>query len=775
MTKWIKFITVITVFLIAGCSKKTGKEAEMFGKAEIMDENGSYLPDGERGTSSLKTEEIFSWERVRHIEAAVCQPVFPDYTVNICDFGAVADDGIPDTEAVRSAIEHVSSAGGGTVLIPSGIFETGALELKTGVNLNLSKPDSVLRFSREIIHENYPLVLTYYEGIACYNWSPLIYAYEQENIGITGPGRLDGQADENTWWSWYGNVGVGRDFSRPSSSDVTLLRKMNDEGEDIRKRIFGEGHYLRPNFIQMIGCRNVLIEGVTVENSPMWGIHPVLCTSVTIRGVTVRGKWNNNDGCNPENSRLVLIEDCCFQTGGDGISVKSGRGRDGWVLKEQGYSSRDILIRNNEFCTGSSGIAFGSEMSGGIYDVYAEGNRFGTESLDYGIRLKSNGSRGSIIERIYIRDSVMEHIRNAAVHGTVYYGEGWNGGKIPEFSKIRIENMTGRGGEYGIFVEAYPELPVKNLELISIHLDQTGEEIRAVNLDSPVMEDVVLNGKKYPRPMNVKIVGIPAPNHQVEGHAEILGGREEGLSYQWILKGKNGEETLAGQSKTLSVTEEMAGSALSLWVKDEHGNQEKSMEYKVLTKETDRKFTSDAVKHVLARGYVEEEYLELDKPVSNRDCGKVLYKFWRPEEEAVLPVIQDFPKTDPDYKEIAEVIKGGYMRLKHQNGDVKEDFVFQNLEESGLLFFEPDKWMTRGELGQTALLACGIPYEEIMALEPDFEDAGEIPPQYRSSVGVSAKLGFVKAKEDNFYRPEEVVTWQDFLDTLKAISEYNNR
>ena len=110
--------------------------------------------------------------------------------------------------------------------------------MKTGVNLNLSKPDSVLRFSKEIVHENYPLVLTYYEGIACYNWSPLIYAYHQENIGITGPGRLDGQADENTWWSWYGNVGVGRDFSRPSSSDVTLLRKMNDEGEDVRKRIF---------------------------------------------------------------------------------------------------------------------------------------------------------------------------------------------------------------------------------------------------------------------------------------------------------------------------------------------------------------------------------------------------------------------------------------------------------------------------------------------------------------------------------------------------------
>lgn len=775
MAVWKKLITVMTVFLIAGCSKNTEKEAELFGETKSLNATGFCRTEAERDTDILEIEKELSWERARHIEAAICQPVFPDYTVSICDFGAVADDGMSDTEAVRSAIEKVSNAGGGTVLIPSGTFETGAVELKTGVNLNLSKPDSVLRFSKEIVHENYPLVLTYYEGIACYNWSPLIYAYHQENIGITGPGRLDGQADENTWWSWYGNVGVGMDFSRPSSSDVTLLRKMNDEGEDVRKRIFGEGHYLRPNFIQMIGCRNILIEGVTVENSPMWGIHPVLCTSVTIRGVTIQGKWNNNDGCNPENSRLVLIEDCCFRTGGDGISVKAGRGRDGWILKEKGHSSKDILIRNNEFCSGSSGIAFGSEMSGGICDVYAEGNRFGTESLDYGIRLKSNGSRGGVIEKIYIKDSVMEHIRNVAVHGTVYYGEEWNDTKIPEFSKIRIENMTGTGGEYGIFIEAYPELPVKNLQLISIHLEQAGEEIRAINWDNPVMEDVVLNGKPYPRPMNVKITGIPAPNHQVEGHAEILGGREERLSYQWILRRKSGEEILAGQSKTLYITDEMAGSMMTLWVEDEHGNREKSMEYQVLTKETDQKFLSDTVKYVLTRGYVEEESLDLDKPVSNRDCGKVLYQFWKPQESVPLPDIQDLPKTDPDYSEIADVIKGGYMCLKRQNGEMKEDVVFQNTEENETLFFEPDRWMTRGELGQTALLACGIPYEEMMSLEPDFEDSGEIPPQYRSSVGVSAKFGFVKAKEDNFYRPKEVVTWRDFLNTLRAISEFNNR
>lgn len=226
---------------------------------------------GEPGEQMEETAGL-SWERAEAIEAAVQEPWFPNYTVDIQDYGAKPDDGIQDTQAIRQAIEEVSRMGGGTVRIPSGVFDTGAIELKTGVNLCLAEPDSVLRFSREITSENYPLVLAYYEGSACYNWSPLIYAYQQDRIAVTGPGRLDGQADENTWWGWYGNVGVGKDFSRPASSDADLLQKMNEEGVEVQKRVFGEGHYLRTNFVQLIECRNVLIEDVTIENSPMWGL-----------------------------------------------------------------------------------------------------------------------------------------------------------------------------------------------------------------------------------------------------------------------------------------------------------------------------------------------------------------------------------------------------------------------------------------------------------------------------------------------------------------------
>lgn len=720
-----------------------------------------------------------SWERAEAIEAAVQEPWFPNYTVDIQDYGAKPDDGIQDTQAIRQAIEEVSRMGGGTVRVPSGVFDTGAIELKTGVNLCLAEPDSVLRFSREITSENYPLVLAYYEGSACYNWSPLIYAYQQDRIAVTGPGRLDGQADENTWWGWYGNVGVGKDFSRPASSDADLLQKMNEEGVEVQKRVFGEGHYLRTNFVQLIECRNVLIEDVTIENSPMWGINPVLCTSVTVRGVTVRGQWNNNDGCNPENSRLVLIENCRFETGGDGISIKSGRGRDGRVLREQGASSRDILIRNNEFCTGTSGIAFGSEMSGDIQDVYADQNQFGTEALDYGIRFKSNADRGGTVQRIYIRNSHMEHIRDVALHGTVYYGDGWDGKRLPEFRDIRIEGMEGSGGEYGISMEAFQELPLKNLQLIHIRLNGVKHDVRAVHWSQPVIEDVEINGKSYPRPMNVRVAGELVSGSLVEGLAEIPGGDETRLSYEWYWRAEEEEERhFVGGQKMLEITEQMSDGILQLSIKDEKGNAENSMEYRVLSTEEADSLSSEAEKYVRARGYVTEESMDPDAFVTNRECARILSRLWYVGGTQDFPKIQDVPWEDPDYAVIAGVIEGGYMSVQMEANGEREDMVYSNMtneKEREQMYFRPDEIITREELGQIALLASGIPYEEMMEVEPQFLDIGEIDPQYRSSVGVSAAFGFVGAKEGRKFMPKDKVTWKELAETIQAISEFNGR
>ena len=231
------------------------------------------------------------------------------------------------------------------------------------MNLCLEEEDTILKFTKDITHENYPLVFAHYEGSKLYNWSPFIYAYQQENIAVTGKGTLDGQADKDTWWNWSRKYNEDGTTSNPSSADAKLLRKMTDDGVPAEERVFGEGHFLRPNFYQPIECENVLIEGVTILNSPMWELNPVLCTNFTARGVHIDTHGYNNDGCDPENCNYVLIEDCYFNTGDDCIAVKAGRNRDGRELGEAGFPTQNLIIRNNIFADGHGGIACGSEMS----------------------------------------------------------------------------------------------------------------------------------------------------------------------------------------------------------------------------------------------------------------------------------------------------------------------------------------------------------------------------------------------------------------------------
>src|SRR5262249_51140389 len=135
-----------------------------------------------------------------------------------------------------------------------------------------------------------PRVFTRWEGTELMSYSPFIYAFEETDVAITGAGTLDGQADADHWWNWRSKATAARN----------RLKDLASRGVPVAERLFGEGSYLRPNFIQPYRCRNVMIEGVTIVNSPMWEIHPVLCTNVIVRGVTIRSHGPNNDGCDPE-------------------------------------------------------------------------------------------------------------------------------------------------------------------------------------------------------------------------------------------------------------------------------------------------------------------------------------------------------------------------------------------------------------------------------------------------------------------------------------------
>ncbi|HKJ90539.1 MAG TPA: glycoside hydrolase family 28 protein, partial [Oceanipulchritudo sp.] len=336
-----------------------------------------------------------SWDEVPSILERIEAPTFPDRTFPITGFGAVADDQHSDGEAIRKAIAACHAAGGGTVLVAGGTFHSGAIHLRSNVNLHIAE-DATIQFSTDA--EDYlPLVRTRYEGSELMNISPLIYAFEEENIAITGKGTLDGGAEEDTWWGWDWE----KEKNRIGWESKFKLLDMNDKGIPVEERVFGIGSYLRPNFVQPFRCRNVLIEGVTIVRSPMWVLHPLECENVTVRDVTVSSHGPNNDGCNPESSRFVLIEGCTFDTGDDCIAIKSGKNNDGRRL---GLPSENIVIRNNRMKDGHGGVVLGSEVSGDIRNVFVENCLMDSPRLDRALRFKSNTVRGGVVENIYMRD-----------------------------------------------------------------------------------------------------------------------------------------------------------------------------------------------------------------------------------------------------------------------------------------------------------------------------------------------------------------------------------
>ena len=365
-----------------------------------------------------------AWSIVPNILAHITPPTFPDRTFVITNYGAKGDGVADCTEAFRKAIDACSQAGGGKVVVPAGVYLTGAIHLKSNVDLDVAK-GATIRFSTD--PKSYlPVVFTRYEGIEVMNYSPFIYALGQQNIAITGEGTLDGQASDAVWYSWK------------RMSDPEALAAMVNQGVPVAQRIFGEGHHLRPNFIQPVCCKNLLIEGVTITNSPMWVLNPVFCTNVTVKGVTVDTQGPNTDGCDPDSCTDVLIKHCNFSDGDDCIAIKSGRDVDG---RHVNIPSRSIVIQNCVFKDGHGGVTVGSETSGGVEDVFAENCHFDSPNLDIAMRLKTGMTRGGFIKHIYIRDCTVKFARTGIGINMRYPGT-LDGHSTPIIQNIDIRNCT---------------------------------------------------------------------------------------------------------------------------------------------------------------------------------------------------------------------------------------------------------------------------------------------------------------------------------------------
>ncbi|MEO8062129.1 MAG: glycoside hydrolase family 28 protein [Pseudomonadota bacterium] len=434
-------------------------------RREFLLKSGAAAAALTLGRESYATISIDdAWAKAADIARKVSAPAFPARVFDITRFGARADGATLNSASIAKAIDACAKEGGGRVLVPAGTFFTGAIHLKSNVELHVSEGATLLFDTNP---RSYPIVFTRWEGMELMNYSPLVYARKQKNIAITGSGTLDAQGSERNWWAWKGPWAGTTEYGwKEGMPDQRPARKklfdMAEASVPVELRVFGEGSMLRPPFIQPYDCENVLIEGVTLRNSPFWNIHPVLCRNITLRGVTVFGHGPNNDGCDPESVDHMLIEDCSFDTGDDCIAVNSGRNADGRRLATP---SQNILIRNCRMKEGHGGVVVGSQISGGARWVFAENCQMDSPDLWYAIRFKNNALRGGLLENFYYRDLNVGQVGRAAITCDFNYEEGANGPFTPQLRNVVVERLRVKSAVRVLDSQGLPNAPVEDLTL----------------------------------------------------------------------------------------------------------------------------------------------------------------------------------------------------------------------------------------------------------------------------------------------------------------------
>lgn len=393
-------------------------------------------------------------------------PDFSDSeTFVITDFGAVKGDKEATTKAINKAISQANSAGAGIVVIPEGEWLTKKIHFKSNVNLHLEK-GAVLLFSEDP-KDYLPAVHSTWEGMECYNYSPLIYAYNCKNIAITGEGKLKAKMD--VWKTW---------FPRPEPHMNSLKRLYNlaSYNKPVEERqMVNDTANFRPQFIQFNRSENILLEGVSIENSSFWTIHPYLSKNVVIRNLNVYAHGHNNDGVDPEMSQNVLIENCIFDQGDDAIAIKSGRNQDAWRLNTP---SKNIVMRNCTMKNGHQLVAIGSELSGGIENVFVENCKVvDGAKMFHLVFIKTNERRGGYVKNIYVENVSGGGIKNGVlgIETDVLYQ--WRDlvptieRKLTPIQDVYLKNVKATKAQYLSKITGQEELPVKNIVLDHVEVD----------------------------------------------------------------------------------------------------------------------------------------------------------------------------------------------------------------------------------------------------------------------------------------------------------------
>lgn len=410
-------------------------------------------------------------------------PSIPKYVVKVTQFGAKGDSVTNCKLAFDKAMKACLKRKGGTIVVPKGVYTlNGPIHFVSNVKLHL-EDGAKIRFGSN--PKDYPLVLTSWEGTMLYNYSPLIYGNNVENVAITGNGIIDGEA-KNTWIKW-----------KPlEEKDKLLSREMNHKNVSLKERVFGEGHFLRPQLIQFFNSKNILIEDVKIEDSPFWCIHLLKSKSITLRGLKYDAQNNNNDGIDPEYSSDILIENIQFNNGDDNVAIKAGRDNEGRA--NSNTPSENIVIRNCEF-KGLHAVVIGSEMSAGVRNVYVD-NCKASGYLKRGIYIKTNSDRGGYVKDLYFSNIALGQVEDCIYMTANYHGEG--GGLYPsKISDISISNVSCESASNAaIVIEGFPEKKVENVVLDTITIKSAKNGMTLTNTQNITVNEIVIGDK----------IGIPS-------------------------------------------------------------------------------------------------------------------------------------------------------------------------------------------------------------------------------------------------------------------------
>lgn len=451
------------------------------------------------------------------IEQSVQRPVFAGYTCKITDFGAsVKASPTTNQKAINKAIATCSKRGGGKVIVPKGLWNTGALRMQSGVNLVVDS-GATLRFAFDT--KLYPLVKTSWEGMECWNYSPCIYAYQCKNIGVTGKGIIDGNGSNKTWWAmcgkdWFGYE-EGKTKEAQSLGSRAKLQEMTEKKVPVDKRKFGPGSGLRPQLVNFVECQNVLISDVQLLNSPFWVIHPLKCENVTVDGVKVYNEGPNGDGCDPEACKNVIIQNCVFHTGDDCIAIKSLRNNDGRRWQKP---SENIIIRNCKMEDGHGGVVIGSEITGGCRNVFAHDCYMDSPNLDRVLRIKTNTIRGGVVENIYMKDVTIGQCGESVLRINLRYEPKEPGLRAyqPIVRHIYMENVTCQKSKFGVQINGLNDI---------------------TNVSDVVLRNCTFNGvSKEPVFIDGKTSDIHLDNLMINGQLTLMPEDRPYKSYaQWMV------------------------------------------------------------------------------------------------------------------------------------------------------------------------------------------------------------------------------------------------